>query len=530
VAPYLWAQETVLIHRIQRQSPHTQTPPPIETEPDVLDAFLSDAAHVPGGVATGVATPHNADQIAALIRGARRILPIGAQSSLTGGATPRGDLVISTRALTDITRLSGQAVRVGAGVPLAELQRALASDGLYYPPVPTYDGAFVGGTIATNAAGAATFKYGSTRHWVDALSAVLADGSLIEIQRGEVTASPGGWFEFQAVSGEIIRSPVPAYAMPDVAKLSAGYFAHPGMDLIDLFIGSEGTLGVVTAATLRVISLPRRCTVLVTCASDRQAIAVTSALRHAAMASWRGDGTLDVSAIEFMDSRALSFATDEVIARAGIERPSVETVLLLVQIEVADREDDALHRLSAVLNECGVHCDPKVALPGDERGAARLFELREAVPAGVNGAVAAAKSRVHGDIEKIAGDFVVPFERQEESLALYRQTLQRYGLEYALWGHISDGNMHPNVLPRSLVDVGNGKAALLEIARRVVAMGGAPLAEHGVGRNALKQQLLRELYGDKGIEEMRAVKRALDPEWKLAAGVLFPEPKPERES
>jgi D-lactate dehydrogenase (cytochrome) len=90
--------------------------------------------------------------------------------------------------------------------------------------------------------------------------------------------------------------------------------------------------------------------------------------------------------------------------------------------------------------------------------------------------------------------------------------------------------MHPNVLPRSLVDVGNGKAALLEIARRVVAMGGAPLAEHGVGRNALKQQLLRELYGDKGIEEMRAVKRALDPEWKLAAGVLFPEPKPERES
>jgi D-lactate dehydrogenase (cytochrome) len=464
--------------------------------------------------------------MAALVRDARRVLPIGAQSSLTGGATPRGDLVISTRALTDITRLSSQTVRVGAGVPLAELQRALASDGLYYPPVPTYDGAFVGGTIATNAAGAATFKYGSTRRWVDALSVVLADGSLVEIQRGEVTASPDGWFELKTASGEIIRLPVPTYAMPSVAKLSAGYFAHAGMDLIDLFIGSEGTLAVVTAATLRVIPRPRRCAVLVTCASDRQAITVTSALRQEAMANWRGDGMLDVSAIEYMDSRALAFATDEVIARAGIDRPVGATAFLLVQIEVADREDDALSRLSDVLNDCGVTVDPQVTLASDDRGAARLFELREAVPAGVNAEVAGAKSRVHRDIEKVAGDFIVPFERQEESLALYRQTFQRYGLDYALWGHISDGNMHPNVLPRSLADVGNGKAALLEIARRVVEMGGAPLAEHGVGRNALKQQLLRELYGDQGIEEMRAVKRALDPEWKLAAGVLFPEPEP----
>jgi D-lactate dehydrogenase (cytochrome) len=81
--------------------------------------------------------------------------------------------------------------------------------------------------------------------------------------------------------------------------------------------------------------------------------------------------------------------------------------------------------------------------------------------------------------------------------------------------------MHPNVVPRSLEDVHRGKAAMLDMARGVVAMGGAPLAEHGVGRSALKQQLLRELYGERGIEEMRAVKRALDPGWKLSPGVLF---------
>ena len=478
---------------------------------------------MPGGFAAGTAFPRSAGEIAALVRSARRVLPIGAQSSLTGGATPRGDVVISTRALTDITLLPGQMVRVGAGVPLTELQRVLALDGLYYPPVPTYDGAFVGGTIATNAAGAATFKYGSTRQWVEALTLVLADGSLVEIRRGEVSASPDGWFELQSPSGNSVQVPVPTYVMPDVVKLSAGYFARPGMDLIDLFIGSEGTLGIVTDATLRVIPLPRRCVVLVTCDSDSQAIAVTAALRREAASSRRGEGPLDVAAIEFMDSRALAVVPDEAISHAGVRRPVGAAVLLLVQIEVADREDEAVQQMDAVLDACGVHADPQVALPGDERGMAHLFELREAVPAAVNALIATAKTRVHPDIEKMAGDLIVPFDRLEESLALYRQTFERYGLEYALWGHVSDGNMHPNIVPRSLADVDRGKAAILEIARRVVAMGGAPLAEHGVGRSALKQQLLRELYGERGIAEMRAVKHALDPEWKLAAGVLFPE-------
>ena len=136
--------------------------------------------------------------------------------------------------------------------------------------------------------------------------------------------------------------------------------------------------------------------------------------------------------------------------------------------------------------------------------------------------IAAAKASVHPDLQKTAGDFVVPFERLEESIALYRDTFARYGLDHALWGHVSDGNMHPNVVPRSIDDVRRGKEALLEMAARVIAMGGAPLTEHGVGRGTLKQQMLRALYGAKGIDEMRAVKRALDPEWKLAPGVLFP--------
>ena len=91
-----------------------------------------------------------------------------------------------------------------------------------------------------------------------------------------------------------------------------------------------------------------------------------------------------------------------------------------------------------------------------------------------------------------------------------------------MWGHLSDGNVHPNVLPRSYEEVEQGREAILEFGREVARLGGCPLAEHGVGRSAVKQALLRGLYGDEGIEQMRTVKRALDPDWKLAPGVIFP--------
>ena len=459
--------------------------------------------------------------MAALVTSAERVLPVGAQSSLTGGATPRGELVLSTRALSTIGSTTGDSVRVGAGVPLAVLQASLAAAHRYYPPVPTFDGAFVGGTIATNAAGAATFKYGSTRPWVVGLTVVLAGGDVLEIRRGVVPASEDGLFEIELSSGRVVVVTVPTYRMPDVAKLSAGYYARPGMDLIDLFIGSEGTLGIVIEATLRVIPRPRRSVALIRCDDEAQAVGVTAALRHDASETWSGRGSLDVSAIEYMDARALKAVADEVFARVNVSRPAGDSVMLMVQIEMGPDEAGALARLQELLDSCGVAEEAIVTVPGDDRGAQRLFDLREAVPAGVNALVAVAKARAHPDIEKTAGDMVVPFSRLAESLALYRRAFESRGLDYAIWGHVSDGNLHPNLIPRTFDDMTRGREAIFEIARGVIGMDGAPLAEHGVGRSTLKQHLLRELYGDAGIEQMRAVKRALDPERKLSPGVLF---------
>jgi len=508
-------------HRIRARRAVASPPPRIETDAGIVSAFLSDAAHVPGGFASGVAFPRTEAEVAALVAHAACVLPIGDQSSLTGGATPRGEVVLSTRGLSGLSAASNGYVRAGAGVPLKVLQQALASEGLYYPPVPTYDGAFVGGTIATNAAGAATFKYGSTRRWVEAATIVLPNGDVIEIARGETRAGEDGRFELELTDGSVAAVPVPRYSMPDVPKLSAGYYARAGMDLIDLFIGAEGTLGIVVEAKLKVIARPRRAVALIGCQDDRRAVALTALLRKDAASAWNGQGPLDVAAIEYMDARALAAVPEEVFRRAGVARPAERSVMLLVQVEVGADEQAALEQLHSRLSSAGVEQDPYIALAGDDRGAERLFNVREAVPSSVNAIVAATKQS-HPGVEKTAGDMIVPFPRLAESIDLYRTTFEKYGLDYAIWGHVSDGNLHPNVVPRSLEDVRRGREAILEIARGVVAMGGAPLAEHGVGRSALKQQLLRELYGPEGIDQMRAVKRALDPEWKLAPGVLFP--------
>ena len=145
------------------------------------------------------------------------------------------------------------------------------------------------------------------------------------------------------------------------------------------------------------------------------------------------------------------------------------------------------------------------------------------MPEGVNRRVGEAARRLGAAVAKTAADMVVPYERFAASLDLFRRAFGARGLDYAIWGHISDGNVHPNVIPRSVDDVARGREAILECGRAVVDLGGCPLAEHGVGRNPVKQALLGQLYGDAGVAEMRAVKAALDPEGKLAPGVLFPE-------
>jgi D-lactate dehydrogenase (cytochrome) len=517
------------------------TTPAILRDADVEKAHAQDGAHFPGGHADGVVFPRTEADIAGLLRGHSHVLVVGAQSSLTGGATPMGELVVSTARLDGILKIGTNDVTAQAGVPIVSLQAALSESGRLYPPVPTFTGAFVGGTVATNAAGAATFKYGATRQWVEAITIVLADGDVLELERGQCRAHNGEFVIATSAGERAVR--VPSYAMPVVAKQSAGYFAAPDMDLIDLFIGSEGTLGVITEVRLRTVSpAPPVAFAWISMADESAGLALVAALRSESMSTWRHRDPqgLDVCAIEHMDARCLQILREDgVDRRHDVHIPANATLALLLQIELpcgisttsaydeiqnalaAGAPDTALVRLCRLLDRFGALAASELALPGDRRRAEQLIALREAVPAGVNQRVGTAQRDVDARIAKTAADMIVPFEQFGEMMEIYRAGFSSLGLDYAVWGHISDGNVHPNVLPHSYDDVEKGTAAILGFGREVTRLGGSPLAEHGVGRSPVKQMLLRQLYGDQAIDGMRAVKRALDPQWKLAPGVIF---------
>jgi D-lactate dehydrogenase (cytochrome) len=186
----------------------------------------------------------------------------------------------------------------------------------------------------------------------------------------------------------------------------------------------------------------------------------------------------------------------------------------------AGAPDTPLIRFCRALDEAAVLDQVEIAVPGDLARQQQLLALREAVPAGVNARVGRAKQH-DARIAKTAADMIVPFDRLAELLSFYDEEFRVRGLDAAVWGHISDGNLHPNVIPRSMADMESGKEAIVAFGREVLRLGGSPLAEHGVGRNPIKQQLLVALYGREGIEQMRAVKRTLDPSFKLAPGLLF---------
>ncbi|MGE3275039.1 MAG: FAD-binding oxidoreductase [Vicinamibacterales bacterium] len=515
----------------------------LETDPAIVRTVLEDAAHYPGGHAEALARPASIEEIAALLRRGGSVLPVGAQSSLTGGATPDGGTVLSTVRLRELAIDAGaRRVRAGAGWTLEELQDALGGRGLFFPPVPTYAGATVGGVVSTNAAGAATFKYGPVRPWVEALTVVLASGDVLDLTRGEVVADADG-FVLETSRGRV-AVPIRSLSMPDVPKCSAGYYLASGMDLVDLFIGAEGTLGVIAAATLRVaVRQSAPCRALIPVTDEPGAIALAGSLREAARRAWASpaEGGVDVAAIEHLDGRSIAILREDGIdARLDIAIPPGAGVLLLVEIELPPGREDSelwndlasarepsaprspLATFVRILDAHGVLDDTEVALPGQAARAAAFAALREAVPAGVNRRIARAQATIDAGISKTAADMIVPFARFGEMMREARRLFAERQLDVAVWGHISDGNVHPNVIPHAPGDTDRGLEAIRALGDVVVAMGGCPLAEHGVGRNPVKQALLGALYGPEGLAAMRAVRRALDPDGRLAPGVLFP--------
>src|ERR1700730_7875374 len=236
-----------------------------KSPPDEIQSFIEDSSHVRGGFAERVLFPETAEEVAeVLLQASTDRTPVtisGAGTGTVAGRVPFGGIVLATDKLNQIKEIvhkdqGGGHAFAEAGVILGDFQHAVESEGLMYPPDPTERGCFLGGNVATNASGARTFKYGPTRNYVERLKIALATGELIELRRGALYGDESGKITVPLSSGRVIEAHLPSYRMPHVRKHASGYFVAPGMDVLDLFIGSEGTLGVAVEIEVKLLPKP----------------------------------------------------------------------------------------------------------------------------------------------------------------------------------------------------------------------------------------------------------------------------------
>ncbi|MCM3900294.1 MAG: FAD-binding oxidoreductase [Pyrinomonadaceae bacterium] len=503
-----------------------------KSDPDEIQSFLSDASYLPGGYASRVVFPESAAQVAEILAKATHegtlVTVSGAGTGTVAGRVPFGGYVLATDKLNQIKSLvkeevGGKAV-VGAGVRLADFQRLLEPEGLLYPPDPTERSCFLGGNIATNASGARTFKYGPTRNYVERLTIALATGEVIDLRRGELYADADGRIRITLESGRTIEARLPSYRMPQVRKHASGYYVAPGMDVLDLFIGSEGTLGVIVEAEVKLLPKPEGLlsgvvffasneSLLAFVAEARSVSIKTRQFEHSVEAEGGNLGqssSINARALEYFDKESLSFLKQKYEA---VPAGSVGAVFF-EQETTTGTEDLLMTEWLGLLERHRALADESW-FATTEKDQENLREFRHQLPVLMNEWFARYKQR------KVSTDMAVPDEEFAGMLSFYDDTLRATDLKYTIFGHIGDNHVHVNILPRDDTEAARAREIYMQFVRRAVKVGGTISAEHGIGK--LKREYLRELYDEESLREMAALKRAFDPVGILGRGNIFSE-------
>jgi len=468
--------------------------PTLITDPRIRAAY-AEGAGIYRIVPAAVAIPEDVPEVAALLGWAAEtrtpLIPRGAGSGMPGGNVGAGVIVdLSTGFAELVVDAQRRTARAGASVTWAEVNDAARPYGLRLPPDPS-SGAFAtsGGMVATNAAGPRSVRYGSVRKWVEALEIVGADGEVRTVRRGE------GRREKYALTADGRR--LIAERFPKTRKNSSGYaldrFADSG-DEVDLLVGSEGTLAVVTAVHWRLDPVPADLAGAALGFADLEAM--TEAVPYLV--------SLDPSALELLDSTLLRFVPDA---------PNV-ACLLLVEFE---RETAAAAR--GVVGDAvrGLkHALAHVETAVDRAGLEQLWEVRRLASPALARLPESQRSL------QVIEDGCVPLERLGEYVAGLRAAAERNGIPVAIFGHAGDGHVHVNALP----DITRPKwlesleGLFADVTDLLVRLGGVPAGEHGVGR--LRAGVLERFYGKDVMALFRDVKRAYDPLSILNPGVIIP--------
>jgi glycolate oxidase len=436
---------------------------------DLVTYSYDATADVPRQIPDVVVMPSNPEQIQQIVNLARTrdipIYPRGAGTNLSGGAIPlNGGIVLSFQKMNRILEVDVQnlTATVQPGVVIQALNNAVSPHGLLYPPDPgTVNTATMGGSVAENSGGLRGLKYGVTKHYVMGMEVVLANGDKVRF------------------GGKTVKN-VTAY------------------DFASLFVGSEGTLGIITEITVKLIPAPRfRRTMLATFQTIEDAGNTVAGIIQAQVIP---------ATLEILDRKTIE--TVEAYAHVGLDTEA--EALLLIEVDgMADVvvEREARDVIAAVAANHGVLRLATSDAERDQLWAAR----RAALPA-----LAALNNTV------ILEDATVPRSRITEMLVACGNIGRKYNLVLGTFGHAGDGNLHPTILcdRNNLDEMARVHKAVAEIFETALSFGGTLSGEHGIG--IAKMKFLRGEIGDSGLNLMRSIKDALDPTHLFNPGKLVP--------
>ena len=486
----------------------------IKTNPDEFENYLVDASNFKGNC-EAVYFPENSYEIVWIIKEANKnkftVTTAGNRTGLTGACIPQNGIVIATDRLNKIIEINQKQfyALVEPAVLLSDFQKELKQHKLFYPPDPTETNCYIGGTVATNASGAKTFKYGPTRNYVIGLQIVLPDCEVIDLERGKQKAN-GYKLTLSTQAGKNINLNIPDYTFPKV-KNASGYFVQKDMDAIDLLIGSEGTLGIITKIKLKLLPQPEDTISCVLFFEDeRNALKFLEEARDISYQNKKSsiNNNVNALALEFFDERALRFLSKDFSAIPD----KAKAAIWFEQESTSDDFDSILEAWNFLMQTNNVN-EETAWFAFSNADKEKIKDFRHAISWKVNDYIA------RNNFRKLGTDVAVPDKVFSEFYLTLQGWAKQSKIDFVAYGHFGNSHIHLNFLPKDDDEFNEAKKIYRQICEEAVRLGGTISAEHGIGKT--KRDYLLMMYGEANIRKMAELKKSLDPNLILGIGNIF---------
>jgi D-lactate dehydrogenase (cytochrome) len=495
----------------------------IKKDKSIIQNYFEDNSGVVGSNADFVAVAETEKDVLLFLSEMSKLrLPVTIAGALTGNTAAGlafGGAVLSLEKLNKIGEIKKiydniALITVQAGSRVCDIKSKVQSENWMYPPDPTERNAFIGGNISTNASGSRGFKFGATRNYVTALKVVFSDGSCSFIERGEYFADKNGEIIFGTSSGKKCLK-LPRYCLPDI-KNAVGYYNYPNSDLIDILIGSEGTICVILEAVLKLIpnfkDIFGGIIFFNTCDSAYKFVNKIKSISEKTKKE-KLKNSINAMSLEYFDKNALSMVKND-YSTLPIE--GVEVGIMFEQdVSEKDNFDVLMGKWIDVINSGDADIDlEKVWFASSSAEQDKIIAFRHRIPERVNELLRENK------FSKIGTDFAVPEGKVHEIIDFCDMAFKKTGNFNLIFGHIGENHLHANILASNEVEHKKCRQLYRHIVRKVIELGGTISAEHGIGK--LKHVFLEEMVGEKGLREMAKFKMSIDNSGILGQDNIFP--------